>query len=328
MKSSSFKIVLFLIAALFQSTLFAATNLTNNFLSIYNTQSPLSAKEVATLKSYDIYLIPGILAETLVSGDKRTHVKLTLLLQNYYKTQLNVLNNKYGIPAKRLKTSSFDINVTKQNIRAAVATAAKNNRKVIFISHSLGGLVLLDELVHNQNIRSQIGGIAFLQSPFHGTELADLLLDPPWGLEKHVKKLLPVLNISERTIQYVGKERGEFMKQNRDQIISILRNIPSYTLSSTVKANKSLFKPAIDLNESGCFKALGERCISDVIYHGAYDKSDGLIPFKSSFIPGSDYVVLQNVDHAELVLATPYETYKKEHVTTTVLRMVLRQMGK
>lgn len=331
MRRLSFKIVLFLaltVASFGHSSLFAATNLSNNFLDTYNKQSAFNNKEIATLKNYDIYLIPGILAETLVKGDKRTYVKLNLILKDYYKTQLEILNNKYGIKAKRLVTSSYDINVTKQNIRQAVKTAAQNKRKVIFISHSLGGLVLIDELVHNSSIHPHIAGIAFLQSPFHGTELADLLLDPPWGLEAYIKKLLPVVNISERTIKYVGKERADFMKQNKEVIKSILKKIPSYTLSSTVKANKSIFKPAIDINESGCLKGLSDKCLTEVFYHGAYDKTDGLIPFKSSFIEGTDYVILQNVDHAELVLATPYETFKKEHITTTVLRVLLGKMGK
>lgn len=313
---------------LLQTTAFARTNLSSEFINIYNKQEKLSTAEIKNLKNYDIYLIPGILVETLTSGDKRTPVKLTLLLKDYFQAQLKLLNDVYKIPAKRLGTSSYDINITKKNIRNAVALAAKNKRKVIFISHSLGGLVLVDELATNKNLQDHVAGVAFLQSPFQGTELADLLLDPPWGLEKAVKKLLPVLNISERTIQYVGAQRKIIMKQNKDAILAMAKKIPVYTLSSTVEANKSLFKPAIDLNESGCLKTFGNKCISDVIYHGTLDKTDGLIPFKSSFIDGVDYVVLKNMDHAEMILNTPYETYKKEHITTTVLRVLLKKINK
>ena len=324
----SFKVVLLLTAAFIQTSLFASTNLSKDFLNIYNNDSLLSVKEATKLKQFDIYLIPGILAETMVKGDKRTNIKFTLLLNDYYKTQLDVLNNTYKIPAKRLQTSSFDINVTKINIKNVVAQAAAKNRKVIFITHSLGGLVLLDELVSNAKIHKDIAGIAFLQSPFHGTELADLLLNPPFGLEKIIKKIIPTLNVSERTIQYVGIERQHFMKQNRDLIKSIVKNFPSYTVSSTVEANKSIFKPFIDLSESGCLKVLKDRCLTDVIYHGALDKTDGLIPYKSSFIEGADYVILKNVDHAELVLDTPYETFNRVQFTTTVLKMILKQMDK
>lgn len=327
LKNTVKRIILIAAAFLIQSSLFASTNLTGQFLNIYNAKAKLSQNEVAKLKNYDIYLIPGILAETLIKNDKRTQIKLTMLLKEYYKAQLELLNKTYNIPAKRLQTSSFNIEITKNNIRKVINQAAKNKRKVIFISHSLGGLVLLDELVANKNIHHHIAGIAFLQSPFHGTELADLLLNPPWGLEKYVKKLIPYVNISEKTLKYVGGERADFMKQNKDLIKTIVKKIPTFTLSSTVEANKSIFKPAIDLNESGCLKVLKSRCLTDIIYHGALDKSDGLIPFKSSFIEGADHVVLKNMDHAELVLGTPYETYDREHMTATILRMILKQMG-
>lgn len=69
--------------------------------------------------------------------------------------------------------------------------------------------------------------------------------------------------------------------------------------------------------ESGCLKGLQDMCITEKLYLGPYDKSDGLIPLKSTHLDNADYITLAKADHAEIISRVPFEDYSKEHLTTT-----------
>lgn len=318
------KIIFALILAITSTATYARMDLSAKFLSVYHQKKEFTQKELNRLKQYDIYFIPGILAESLVRDDNRSSVDLSYITKDYFSEQIKLLQNKYKLRAFRLSTSSYNVEETQQNIRNAVYNAQQKNRKVLLVSHSLGGLALLEELVKNPQIQEGVAGIAFLQSPFFGSHLADVLKNPPYHLERVLHPLLPYLNISMNTIDYVAPEsRTAFMNNHKAQIQNLINKVPLYTFSSSVPANRSALKPLIDIMTDGCFKGVHFGCISEVFYHGPYDESDGFIPVKSSFIPGADFVFLKNVDHAEIILKFPFEDYEKEHLTTTWLRVLL-----
>lgn len=307
-------------------SLFAANDLTPLYLKHYNQSRSLSLKEQRALRNFDIYYIPGILAESFIDGDDRSKIHFDYLTKDYFGYQVDLLNRKYNIPAKRLSTSSKDVLETRQNIKLAVMSAASKNRKVLFISHSLGGLVLLDEVLENPSLQQNIAGIAFMQSPFYGSPLSEISLNPNYALKKIIAPLLPYVNLSEETILYVGaKARTQYMEDHTQQISELIQNVPLFTFSSSSESNKSFLKPLIDIIESGCLKSFSGRCITEVFYEGPYDKNDGLIPFKSSFLENADYITLDDVDHIEPILKIPFESYEKEHVTTSILRILLEK---
>ena len=309
-------------------SLFAATDLTSDYLQHYNQSRSLSYKEQQTLKAYDIYYIPGILAESFIGGDDRSSIHFDYLTKDYFGHQVDLLNQKYKIPAKRLSTSSHDIRETRSHINLAVTNAAKHGRKVLFISHSLGGLVLLEEILENPSLQNHIAGIAFMQSPFYGSPLSEIALNPNYGLKKIISPLLPYVNLSEETILYVGvKARTQYMEAHTQQIDELVKTVPLFTFSTSSKSNQSFLKPLIDIIESGCLKSFTGRCVTDVFYEGPYDKNDGLIPFKSSFLENADYITLDDVDHIEPILKIPFESYDKEHVTTSILRILLEKVA-
>ena len=319
---------LFLTVLIFLLTthLKAGRDLTTDFKSIYHQQKDFTSEEQKLLRNYDIYFIPGIFAESIILRDYRSSVDISLITKEYYATQLKVMKRN-KIPAERLTTSSYDVSETRHNIQKAISHARIRGRKIIFVSHSLGGLVLLEEVI-NKAVWPSIGGIIFLQSPFQGTALGDLLMNPPYELNEFVRKVLPKINISEETVTYVSPaSRMKFMNENRSHVRNLIRNIPLFTLSGVVNdSNTSIFKPTIDILSQGCLKGIRKGCITDVFFQGPYDQSDGLIPLKSSYLEDADFVKLENVDHGEIVLNLPFEEYKKEYFTTTIFRLLLNKM--
>ena len=321
------KTFLLLLTLSLSSNLLATTDLSADFLQIYNQNKELTSDEQQRLKEYDLYFIPGILAETFINSDKDSSINLSFITKDYFEAQLTFLNEKYNIPAKRIKTSSYDVAITRQNIRDAVLAAKQNGRKVILISHSLGGLALIEEIVFNPEIQNHIGGIVFLQSPFHGTPAGDIIAKAPFFLDRLIRSILPYVNISDETLHFVGVEaRESFMKQNKEAIKKFIKKVPAYTFAGVADGKESLFKPLIDIMESGCVKRK-DKCFSDTYYNGPYDKNDGLITLKSTFLEDADFVVLDKADHGEIILRIPYEDYSKEHLTTTWLRVLMQKMN-
>lgn len=309
------------------ATLQAATDLSPLFKKVYSQSRSLSFEEQKTLRGYDIYFIPGILAESFIGGDKRSSVHFDYVTRDYFSYQLILLNKKYNIPAKRLGVSSKNVTETRNNIRQAVAQAASNNRKVLFISHSLGGIALLEETIENPSLQKDIAGIVFMQSPFYGSPLSNIVMEPAYGLKFLLAPLFPYLNLSQATVTYVGVEaRTRFMQEHAGDVSNLINTVPLFTFSTSVDDGNSIFKPLIDILASGCLKSLKGNCITNVFYRGPYDKNDGLIPLQSSFLGSADFVTLEDVDHAEIILDIPFENYSKEHLTTTLLRLLLQKI--
>lgn len=316
------------ICLIFLSTKLLADDLTVDFKNHYQARKDLTLNEQMLLKKYDIYFIPGILAETFIWSDTRSHVDLSIITRDYFATQVKFLRQKYDIPAKRLSTSSLDVKETRENIRRALTESMDRNRKVIFVSHSLGGLALLEELVTNSHYQSAVAGIIFLQSPFQGSPLADLLLENPYHLEKIFKPLLPYLHISEATIEYLRPmTRKFFMLKNKFAIDRLIKNIPLMTIAGNANGHNSIFAPLIDIMAYGCLmKIKSPGCLTEVFYKGPYDDSDGMVPLRSSFLGKAHYVKLDGVDHGELILNIPFENYKKELLTTSLLKMLISNL--
>ena len=322
------KISLLLILSTLSSGLLAKVDLTSEFIKIYDQKRDFTLEEQKRLKQYDIYFIPGILAESLISSDPDSSINISILTEDYFGTQLDFLNNKYKISAKRIKTSSHDVAITRKNIREAVNSSKLKSRKVILISHSLGGLALVEELILNPEIQNQVAGIIYLQSPFYGTPVGEVMLKSPAFIKKLIKISLPFVNISDKTLEYVGYgARETYMKQHEQAIKALIKKVPSYTFAGIAEGNKSLFKPLIDIMETGCLKGIGEKCITEKFYPGPYDKNDGLIPLKSSHLYDADFVALKKADHGEIILRMPFEDFNKEHLTTTWLRVLLKKMN-
>ncbi len=323
-----FKILLLLVVLNNPALLSAKTDLTHDFIKIYNQKRDFTLEEQKRLREYDIYFIPGILAESLISNDPDSSINISILTEDYFGTQLEFLNNKYKIPAKRIKTSSHDVAITRKNISEAVNSSKSKGRKVIILSHSLGGLALLEELILNPEIQNNIAGIVFLQSPFYGTPIGQVMLKAPPFINKLIKITMPFVNVSDKTLEYVGYvARETYMKKNEQDIKKLLAKVPSYTFAGIAEGNKSLFKPMIDIMESGCLKGITDKCITEKFYPGPYDKNDGLIPLKSAHLYDADFVALEKADHGEIILRMPFEDYNKEQLTTTWLRVLLKKMN-
>lgn len=301
-----------------------AADLTAAFEQVYKTDPSLTPQEQQRMKAYDFYLVPGILSEIFISEDERTRFDFSVLTGSYFQTQEILLNQKYGFSAKRLSSSSRSFKEIQSNIRESLQASKNRGRKAIFITHSLGGLALLQELVMNETSQKSVAGILFLQSPFKGSPIANLYQDKTYRADLWLRPLLPFFNTTDETLDYLSTTtRIHFMIDHRQAIQKLISRVPVITLSGIGNGHKSLFKPAIDIMLKGCIQNIFSKCMSEKLFKGPYDRSDGMVPFESSKLLTADYVILEGADHGETVVSIPFETYDKEATTSSLLKLLL-----
>ncbi len=299
-----------------------AEDLSSRFTEIYKNDRPLNSEQIRDLQDIDFYLVPGILSEAFIKNDRRTILDFSIITKEYFSSQQKLLKER-GLKVKRLSASSFSIEETKANIRFALDESSKRGRKTFFITHSLGGLALLEELIENDHTE-EVRGIIFIQSPFRGAPVADVYLSYPLNIDKWLNPILPFFNTSIETLQKLSvKNRVEYMKTEEEHIKVLLERIPIMTVAGLTNDYRTLFKPSVDLIEFGCVKTFFSRCLTDKLYEGPYDRSDGMVPVESSKLLDADFIVLKGADHGETVVNVPFRTFNKKRLTEALLKVFL-----
>lgn len=306
-----------------------AADLTSTFYTVLKSQPSLSAQEQEGLRAYDIYLVPGILSESFLDGDERSSITFSRLTGEYFEAQQKLLQNHYGLKVQRLSSSSQSVAEIRANIRHALTVSRSEQRRALFVTHSLGGLALLEELVSFPGHQSVIAGIIFLQSPFQGSPVADVYFEGPLHLHKWLRPIIPYFNTSPDTIHYLSTAvRRQFMTENRMIIQELTQRVPIITVGGVVNGHSSLFTPAVNIIATGCFKVVLGQCVIRTSFKGPYDSSDGMVPFESSKIGSADFIRLEGVDHGETVVNIPFEQHSKDQLTTALLKTLFSKLDR
>jgi len=304
-----------------------AKDVTSDYQRLINEKAILTDKEINFLKTQEIIFIPGILSEVFSWEDDRGIFDFSFLSSEYFGAQIKHLKN-LKIQTKKIKSSSYATSDTIELIRKTFDELRKKNQKAILITHSLGGLALLDYLLEMTPEDSDyITGIIFIQTPFYGSPMASVYLNNPYEASKWLTPILPFFHTSRETIDYLSLEhRLIFMNQNEERIRDILKSSAAITLSTFTNSYPTLFRPAVDIMEMGCIKKINQnKCLTKLLFEGPYDKSDGMVPINSSKLPGFDFITLEGVDHGETIIRLPFQNFNKEKMTETLLKMLIER---
>ncbi len=305
------KIILLMV--LLSSPIFAR-EITDDFRELYQ-EDGFSQEEMDVLKTHEIILIPGIMSETFISSDPRSRIDLSLFTRDYFGTHLRHLKDR-GFPVRRLKASSKSVKETKNEIEEVLRTTS---RPVIFFSHSLGGMALLDYLLEKNEHWPRIRGIIFMQSPFLGAPVATVVRRHP-----RLERIFPLVNTSPEVVKYLSlEERKDFVTRNQSSIMELTSKIRIITVGGVANGFRSVFAPSVSLIRTGCLETAWGRCIGPSLFNGPYDLSDGMVPFEGSKLPGADFVKLMAADHGETVVNIPHKSLNHKRLTSALLKLLL-----
>lgn len=155
---------------------------------------------------------------------------------------------------------------------------------IIILSHSKGSLDSLEAFIQYPEIQKKVAGWISLQTPFHGSPAADWSMEN-WWVREPARRLLgwfggSIASLNELTTTHARNYLAAYEKQ----IDGVLDEIPTLCFGS--------YKPEID----GQLDTPLEPFFRDWLLRRGI-KSDGVVPLRSSVLPGSDYVLYEGMDH-------------------------------
>lgn len=317
------KALLILIAL--TASLVIAADRSEFYNDIYQQDEILKKADVESLKNAEIILIPGIVSETFIWDDHRSPVDFSILFKDYFGAQLSHYK-KLGLSVTRLKGSSKSVKETIQQIDEKIKELSSKNKKAVFVTHSLGGLALLDWMMEQpKGTLSTIRSIVFLQAPFFGSPMATVYFKNPYYARTILGPVVPFINASEETIKYLSlEERQKMMANYESRLKEVFSGISLVTMSGVSINGTSIFRPSLNIIAHGCVTYVLSKCRSKEIFAGPHDDSDGMVPFNNSKLEDYDFVRIENVDHGETVLQMPFNNIDRVHMTDALIKMTLK----
>lgn len=314
-----------LILVALSSSLLIAADQTISYDEIYKQKVILKPTDLASLKNVEIVLIPGIVSETFIWEDHRSPVDFSILFKDYFGAQLSHYE-KLGLSVSRLKGSSKSVKETIQQIDDKMKELSAKNKKAVFVTHSLGGLALLDWMMEQPKATLEtIRSIVFLQAPFFGSPMASVYFENPYYARTILGPIVPFINASEETIKYLSvEERQRTMAGYEWRLNDVLSGISVVTMSGVSLNGASIFRPSLNIMAHGCLTYVFSKCRSKEIFEGPLDDSDGMVPFQNSKLEDYDFVRIENVDHGETVLQMPFNNIDRVHMTDALIKMTLK----
>jgi hypothetical protein len=281
-------------------------------------------------KNYTIYLVSGISTQNyppLVSVIRALGFYLPKETANSFQQQKNYFKKKQ---IKFKEVSIYTNGDPDENGDLLAKTIFSSpNEKAIIISHSKGGVDVLHSFMKYPELKEKVHGWITLQTPFFGTPLAKLGQDS-WIFQPLTRFIQFILTNGKDSVGSLDQNfRHTYYERNKNDIAQLTEELPIIGLGSWFlygpssdeksffplpKTNKSLLDPFIRI----IFETDGIN--------------DGLVPLKSTCLPGIKCFTIGNLDHANPVMKTgifhDIGTKKRIHLTRVFLYLLLEEIEK
>lgn len=294
---NSFFILIFVLTfMMFLNSLFAVSNLTENFKKYQKVdQTAMETRFKEELKKYYIFLHPGLFA------------KLYRVLHTGYFTNFTHCLKGLGFVEKQ-DFEIYKVNgvTTYEEMSEKLAKRIKQlpkNKKLLLIGHSKGGADLFyllkkhPELINAPEVTNTtdfplVESAMLIQSPLKGTPIANT-----------IEETLPLRLFFKALSVSLGDHFATIHEERTDQHFSLYDQyqnnmafpIPVVTLGTSIPADKIPNFWSLTLPHHIMAKRDDQ-----------FAKNDGLVPLKSAIIEDElDYISLDNLDHAQFNLRLP-----------------------
>ncbi len=264
-----------------------------------------SGKELAELRKCKVLLVRGFMTggyvKPIIILGKKVEVG------GYFRDQMRALE-ELGVEFTLVDVDS--VMPPAHNAKKVAAEIAASAKPVILISHSDGGMYVLQALVENKKLLPQVRAFIPLQAPFLGSPVAD-----------YVKRHAPLLASMTKLLSHFGGtvdslnslgtvERDQYQRDNTAAIREIISGVKVISVAACKDEEKDRLDTLLELPRD--------------LLLGMGLASDGLVPVQSAILPGSDYVKLAGVDHIVSVMRTDsILKFDRSRLTKTLLLMTL-----
>jgi triacylglycerol esterase/lipase EstA (alpha/beta hydrolase family) len=243
-------------------------------------------------KDYEFLFVPGFLYDPLIELSQAPKIKNWHIAE--YFTEMRQALVKAGVKERiavmGAQDSIFD------NGRDLAKILSEMKGPVIIISHSKGGLETLETLVEFRLLRSKVAAWISLQTPFTGSQIADIVYKNNYARSASKKLLEQCFKGSLRSLEELQTPvRGSYMYRNHAAIESLGKEIPITSVGSWVKPGTITKKAGVP----------GLQVLEQVMTFAGASANDGLVELSSARLPHSDWVQISEMDHGDPVMRFP-----------------------
>lgn len=293
-----------------------------NSMNTSDAQKVWPAKYSVELKKYKIIFVPGFLSNVIIGLGSHSLARFAKLGE-YYDEQMKWLSS-IGVESERVEY--FYEGTPGENAPYVLSAVMRSSKPVILVAHSKGGLDAIQALMAmDDTVLKKIRGFLAIQVPFYGSPVADSFTEIKTK-QYFAKWTLPKLNISFAALESL-KTRSDATDNLEAEALflnSLGKKIPFISFAS-YKSKKIDFTNPWQLTTGQDTIMFYSRTIME---RDNGLKNDGLVPVKSAILPGSNYIVAENVDHAVPVMYCQILRFDRIKFLKTTLRLLLDQKNK
>ncbi len=239
-----------------------------------------------------VLFIPGVFSKAV-----------SFLFGPYFYDQINFLNSQgYFCDLAPLFQEQ-----TREKTTEDLIKIIKDYRPSIIVTHSKGGIDLLDALIKKPDMAKEINKIITIQAPYYGSPIADFLTDDNIRYKTSDFAIKKIFNGTVESLEELRTDqRSAYMKTHRKVINEIINEVDYYCIASEKRRKKlvpnSFLKPTIEYM---------------YLFHGL--SSDGLVPIDSALLARSNNIIFKNLDHASAVVPKKISNFKKDNFNELLL---------
>jgi len=289
------------------------TNVTQSYQSTWdNPSAELSDDLKVKLRKFRVLIVPGFLS------DAKRYVRV--LEHPFGGKGTPDLTEYFAETVKWLKDNQIDyawVHIQAEqspeyNAKIIDDAVKHSPRPAIVLSHSKGGVDTLVALLTG----TQIAGWISLDAPFFGSPVADLVADHS-ATHWLAKEVLTAMGGSEESLESLKVEtRIAFMQAHEKEVSGLIqdRHLPMISFAGW-KEKKSSWK----------FDTIF-KWTRDIVSDWGYPKNDGIVPLESQVLPGSDYIIVEGIDHLLTVRKSYLLSLDRPKLTQTLLSMIVEKI--
>jgi hypothetical protein len=183
---------------------------------------------------------------------------------------------------------------------------------VILIAQSKGCMDSLVTLLTYPEVQEKIVAFLPLNGPFQGTPLADAALSLKY-LHFTIDWILERMGGSIQSVESLRVEDSKkYISEHAEEIQKIISNKPLVSFAARIKRDPKRWNTNF---------AYPRNYLQD---HGYIN--DGLLPWQSSILPGSEYILVDGIDHATSIRYSKPIPFDRVHFMQTMLWILRKRM--
>ncbi len=242
------------------------------------------------LQNFKILIVPGFKNSSMAKSsgdfvDQTNELRAGGLVED---TDFHIMSKVDGFNGLQ------EIRLNSAAIAKAISTS---NRPVILVSQSKGSADVLEALLNHPEIQSHVHAWFSIQGAFWGSQIADGIEAKPRD-RFFFHQAMKFLGGGAQTIIELQKSaRLKYMREHAVAISQLSKTI--HVISFASHKDPAHIWWALQKLDNGYFSA-----VQSVI-------SDGVIQVPDALLPQSNYIVVENVDHADSTLQAADKDRKK-----------------